>query len=72
MFLKITTHNQMNRETRIFILGLLLCFVCGLALATTVIRMENGTWVGTNIDWVLFILNLLGGLIGLVYISKSI
>ncbi len=61
----------MNKETRTFIWGLVLMFVCGSGLAIHIIRLKNG--IGYDwVEWTLFCGCLYGTIAGGVRVFKTV
>jgi hypothetical protein len=61
----------MNKETRTFIWGLVLMFVCGSGLAIHIIRLKNG--IGYDwVEWTLFCGCLYGTITGGVRVFKTV
>jgi len=61
----------MNRETRLFILGLLLLIPSCLAVAICINAMRDGTFGGLY-DWAVLICSFSGGTYGGMLIQESI
>lgn len=61
----------MNKETRTFILGLLLMLICGSGLSIHIIQLKNGmayTWY----EWFLFTACLYGTIAGGIRVFKTV
>ena len=52
----------MNKESRIFIYGMLLLIICGFATAIHITQIANGTWDSSTYNIILFILSIIGSL----------
>jgi hypothetical protein len=60
----------MNIETRTFIFGLIILFVCGFGVGINVLQFIRGTF-GGGWHWVTLIFSLLGAIIGSIKIAKT-
>lgn len=61
----------MNRETRTFIWGIIVVYICGSGLGSQINELNSRVdfvWF----DWVLIILNLLGVISGVYSIYKTV
>lgn len=61
----------MNKETRTFVWGLLLVFICGLSVCIHIDELYDGK-VYSWYNWVLMGLNVCGFLSGVQYVGRSI
>ena len=62
----------MNKETRIFVLGLLAVLLCGSAIAIHIGKMLRDTYDYSFINWCLFLPSLIGFLSGANMVYKTI
>jgi len=60
----------MNKETRTFIWGIILLFICGTGLALHIIDLVNGTFEH-GWHWVLFVGCAFGTIQGSIKIAKT-
>ena len=60
----------MNKETRQFIWGLTLTFICGFGAAIHIYNLIDGM-LYTSFNWGLFIMCIIGFINGIYYIAKT-
>lgn len=61
----------MNKETRIFIWGLLLLSICGWMLMLSIHSMVTEEWKGLLISWIIFTFSFFGTITGADKIIKT-
>lgn len=62
----------MNKETRQFIMGLFQFILGGISLATQILSMRNGEWIGDLWSWCLLIASSIFALQGYRLVNKNI
>jgi hypothetical protein len=62
----------MNKETRIFIWGLVLVLICGTALAIHIAEMINGTWRFNALQSFMLFFSAVGFICGGININRTI
>jgi len=62
----------MNKKTRIFIFGLILAALGGIATAIHIIQMYYGEWKGDWFSWILFIGSAYCYVYGMIKVYSSI